>query len=331
MHTLSKDIAAMIQVSIIVPMYNAEAFISATLASILQEHDIALEVVVVNDGSTDASLERVLAVEDRRVRVIPGPCQGIAAALNAGIAQANGKIVMRCDADDFYPPHRISRQVEWLSKHLEFGAVCGSFATVDRKGRTIINFDRQEDGLKEDSLEITQELLNGITRTHLCTFAVRVEVLRASGGCRQYFQTAEDIDLQLRLGEFCRVWYVPDIQYHYRLHDASITHTQSNVEREFFESMAREFQRQRLSQGYDSLQSGYPPIPPQRGAGSSVKAVDHMQDLLIGSAWQKHQAGYKPSALAIGIRSVIVQPSRIHAWRSLLALVVKPTGKGSNP
>lgn len=320
----------MIQVSIIVPMYNAEAFISATLASILQEHDISLEVVVVNDGSTDASLKRVLAIDDRRVRVIPGPCQGIAAALNTGIAQADGKIVMRCDADDLYPPHRISQQVEWLSKHPEFGAVCGSFATVDRKGRAIVSFNRQEDDLEEDSLEITQELLNGITRTHLCTFAVHIEILRASGGCRPYFHTAEDIDLQLRLGEFCRVWYVPDIQYHYRLHDASITHTQSNVEREFFESTAREFQRQRLSQGCDDLQAGCPPTPPQRGASSSVKAADHMQGLLIGSAWQKHQAGCKSKALAIGIRSVIVQPSRIRAWRSLLALVVKPTGK-SNP
>lgn len=324
-NTTSEETEAMAQVSIIVPMYNAEAFISATLASILQERHISLEVVVVDDGSTDASLERVHAIDDRRVRVINGPCQGIAAALNAGMAEARGEIIMRCDADDLYPPHRLPQQVEWLSEHPEFGAVCGSFATVDLKGRTIIRFESWK-----QAQEITEELRNGITRTHFCAFAVRAEVLRASGGCRQYFYTAEDVDLQLRLGELCRVWYTPDIQYNYRLHDTSITHTQSDVERVFFESIAREFQRQRLKQGCDDLQRGYPPTPPQTEGKSPKKAAEHTQDLLIGSAWHEHQAGYKPQALAIGIRSVVAQPSNINAWRSLLALAVKPAGKGSD-
>jgi glycosyltransferase involved in cell wall biosynthesis len=324
-NTLSEDIEAMVRVSIIVPMYNAEDFISATLTSILQERDIPLEVVVVNDGSTDASPELVRAMNDRRVRVIQGPGQGIAAAMNAGIAEARGEIIMRCDADDFYPPHRLSRQVEWLSKHPEFGAVCGGFATVDLKGHTITHFKS-----KGDAREITDDLRSGTTQTHFCTFAVRTEVLKSSGGFRQYFYTAEDIDLQLRLGELCRVWYIPEVQYSYRLHDKSITHTQSNIEREFFESMAREFQRQRLTRGSDDLQRGCPPIPPQVGTKSPKKSAEHTQDLLIGSAWHEHQTGHKPQALIIGVRSVITQPSNINAWRSLLALAVKPAGKESD-
>ena len=311
-------------VSVIVPMHNAEAFISATLASILQERDISLEVVVVNDGSTDASLDRVQAIDDKRVRVINGPCKGVAAAFNAGIAVALGEIIMRCDADDLYPPQRLAQQVEWLSKHPEFDAVCGSFSTIDVRGRSIASLV-----CGEKAEEITEELSNGITRTHLCTFAVRTEVLRVLGGCRQYFHTAEDIDLQLRIGELCRVWFVPDIQYHYRLHGTSLTHTQSNVEREFFESIAREFQRQRRTQGSDDLQRGDPPIPPQGNPQSVMKPGEHAQGLLMGSAWEEHQAGHKRRALAIGIRSIIAQPSNIAAWRSLLALAVKPTGKGS--
>lgn len=325
MDTLDEERDAMTLVSIVVPMYNAEAFISATIASILQERDIPLEVVVVNDGSTDTSLARVCAIDDQRVRVIPGPCNGIAAALNMGLAEARGEIIMRCDADDLYPPHRLAWQVEWLSKHPEFGAVCGSFSTIDTKGRTITSFYKDE-----DAQEITEELRNGGTRTHLCTFAIRTEVLQASGGYRQYFHTAEDIDLQLRLGELCRVWYVPDILYNYRLHDTSITHTQSNVEREFFEAIAREFQRQRRTQGSDDLQRDCPPTPPQGGDELAMKTAEHTQGLLIGSAWQEHQAGHKPRALAIGIRSVITQPSNINAWRSLLALAVKPAGKRSD-
>lgn len=310
-------------VSVIVPMYNAEAFISGTLLSILQDRHIPLEVVVVNDGSTDTSLERLRAIDDERVRVINGSCKGgPAAAMNVGLAIARGEIIMRCDADDLYPPQRMARQVEWLAGHPEFGAVCGSFSTIDSRGRLISKL------CGEDAEEITEELRNGITRTHFCTFAVRVEVLRASGGSRQYFHTAEDIDLQLRMGELCRVWYLPDIEYYYRLHDASLTHTQSNVDREFFESLAREFQHQRRTQGSDDLQRGCPPTPPQGSDKSAMKTAEHTQALLMGSAWQEHRAGHKLGALAIGMRSVIAQPSNMAAWRSLLALTIKPASKG---
>lgn len=310
-------------VSVVVPMHNAEGYISATLASILQEHDVPLEVVVVNDGSTDTSLERVCAIDDERIRVVNGSGKGVAAAMNVGLAAARGEIIVRCDADDLCPVKRLTQQVDWLSKHPEFGAVCGSFATINTRGRPIARLD-----CGKDAGEITEELCNGITRTHLCTFAVRVEVLQAVGGFRQYFHTAEDIDLQLRIGELCRVWYVPDIQYHYRLHDTSLTHTQSNVEREFFESIAREFQRQRRTQGGDDLQRGSPPTPPQ-GSTKTMKSAEHVQGLLIGSAWREHGSGKKLRALIIGMRSVIVQPSNMAAWRSLLTLAVKPASKDS--
>lgn len=317
-----KDTDAMPLVSVIVPMHNAERFILASLASILRERDIPLEVVIVNDGSTDASLNRVQRVKDQRVRVINGPCKGVAAAVNAGIATARGKIIMRCDADDLYPRERIAQQATWLQEHPEFGAVCSSFATIDIKGRSIANLIAEK-----DAEEITEELRNGKTRTHFGTFAVRTEVLRAIDGMREYFCTAEDIDLQLRLGELCRVWFVPEIWYKYRLHETSLTHMQTRVEREFFEFIAREFQRQRQTQGSDDLQRGCPPQIPQSSNKSRMKAADHIQGILIGSAWSQHKAGYKQQALATGVRSVIAQPTNIAAWRSLVALAVKPAGR----
>ena len=314
-------------ISVIVPMYNAEPYISSTLDSILQERGLPLEVVVVNDGSTDASLERVHAIDDERVRVINGPCKGFVGAVNAGLAEARGEIILRCDADDLYPPQRIARQVAWLAEHPEFGAVCGNYATIDIKGHLIANFQ-----CGKEAEEITEELCNGMTRNHFNTFAVRAEVLQASGGGRPALNGAADIDLQLRMGELCRVWYLPEIEYYYRLHDSSITHTQRTVEREFFDSLVVELQRQRRTQGSDDLQRGYPlPTPPQSGDKSAMKAAEQAQGILMGSAWQEHQAGRKQQALSIGMRSVIAQPSNIAAWRSLLALAVKPAGKRTEP
>jgi len=312
-------------VSVVIPMYNAEAFISSTLDSILQEQTVDLEVIVVNDGSTDGSLDRVLAVKDNRIRVVDGPCQGISASLNTGLAAAKSDIIVRCDADDQYPPGRIAAQVNWLSQHPEYGAVCGGFSTIDPAGRLIAQFD-----IHSHPKEITDELQTGVTSTHFCTYAVRTQILRAIGGCRSYFKTAEDIDLQLRIGEVCRVHYLPETLYKYRLHNASITHVQSNVEREFFSSMAIEFQRQRLLQGSDALQRGCPPVLPQSTEKGAMKTGEHIQKLLIHRAWQEHQAGYKRQALTTAIRSVMSKPKTMMAWSNLFALCIKPSGNKKN-
>ena len=309
-------------VSVVIPMYNAEAFISSTLNSILQEKTVDLEVIVVDDGSTDKSLNQVLAINDHRIRVVDGPCQGISTALNAGLAAAKSDIIMRCDADDHYPPGRIATQVNWLHQHPEYDAVCGGFSTIDLSGRLIAQFD-----IYSNPREITDELRSGVTPTHFCTYAVRTKALRAIGGCRQYFKTAEDIDLQLRIGEISRVCYLPEIWYNYRLHDASITHIQSNVEREFFSLIAIEFQQQRFLQGSDDLQRGCPPALPQSTEGKAMKTGEHIQKLLIHRAWQEHQSGHKWQALTTAIRAVMSRPKAPIAWISLFALCIKPSGR----
>jgi glycosyltransferase involved in cell wall biosynthesis len=316
---------AMPQVSVVITVRNAEKFISATLASILQERNVPLEIVLIDNGCTDGTINLVRAFNDDRVRVIKGPCKGIAHALNVAYAEARGEIIMRCDGDDIYPPQRIAQQVEWLAKHSEFGAVCGGFATIDVKGNPLADL-----GGEEDAQEITEELRDGITRTHIGTFAIRAEAVRAAGCSREYFDCFEDIDFQLRLGETCRVWFVPEIQYQYRLHHTSSIHSTSNTKREFYDFIALEFQKQRRTQGSDDLQRGCPPPVPEVGDKLVMKASEHIQGMLMGSAWAEHRAGRKQQALVKGVRSVIAQPVNLVAWRSLLALAFKPTGNGSD-
>lgn len=308
-----------ILVSVIVPVYNAASYVTAALASILREQRLPLEVIVVNDGSTDNSLEKIKKLSDSRLRVVENSGRGIAAALNTGLAVAQGQFVVRCDADDLYPPERIVQQILWLRQNPEFGAICGGYSAIDPKGRPLVQFD---DSAQPE--EITQELCAGYTRTHLCTFAIRTEILRALGGFRSYFTTGEDIDLQLRLGEVCRVWYQPGVYYHYRLHRTSITHTKSSMEREFFDAVARQFQIQRQSTGQDDLQRGMPPVPPKDFSCRPLSATQHIQKFLLWRAWYEHQAGQKWQALTTGIRSALMLPSNLAIWKSVLALAVKP-------
>lgn len=310
------------RVSILVPMRNAEPFVEMTLNSILLETDIFLEVVVINDKSTDRSLERVDSVRDRRIRVVEGPGIGISACLNAGLDAARGDIIMRCDADDLYSMMRISNQVDWLDANPEYAAVCGSFSMMDTHGRLLDELPTG--GVIE---EITGELNSGNTRTSLCTYAIRSDVIQGMGGFRPYFVTAEDIDFQLRLAEFGRVMYLPQTFYRYRLHDASITHTQSNEKRIFFENTARLFQVQRKVSGQDDLQRGCPAMPPEAISDKPGTATHQIQGVLTGAAWREHATGSRLKAVGLGWRALSQSPPNPKMWWSLLALLVKPTKK----
>jgi GT2 family glycosyltransferase len=311
-------------VSIIMPMRNASAFVERALASILRERGVPLEVLVVDDGSTDGSADRVRAIADARVKLIPGPQQGIAAALNAGLAQAGGDVLMRCDADDLYTEGRIRQQVTWLMEHPDFVALCSGYTAIAPAGWEIIPFPC---GSKAE--EITQELKQGVTRTHLCTYAIRMDAVRALGSFRSFFKTAEDIDFQLRLGELGKVWYSPTTSYYYRLHNTSITHTQSLAEQEFFKSTAKDFQHQRLTQGWDDLQRGCPPIPSPQTSGSVFSSKQHIHGLLLYHAWKKHEQGLKMQAIKTGLKATLTCPGTIESWRNLFFLLFKPIPKAS--
>ena len=312
-------------VSVVMPMRNTEAYIRESIRSVLDEHDVPLEVVVVNDGSTDGSAEIVQSINDDRVRMIDGPVQGIASCVNAGLETARGDIFMRCDSDDTFAAGRVAQQSRWLEKHHDFGAVCGSFHTVDAGGRLAAEL---ETGNAAE--EITAELRAGTTRTHLGTFAVRTEVVRRLQGCRSYFSGVEDIDLQLRIGTVSRVWYEPQLVYLYRIHCASSTHTQRSPQRIFLTGMARHFARQRHEEGTDDLERGCAPAPPANDEGDAASANEHVQYMLIGQAWREHGRGQQFTAVRTGLRAVTTRPTCVGAWKSLLALCLKPTAASTD-
>ena len=307
-------------VSVIVPMHNAENYICKTLVSILRETEIPLEVIVVNDKSTDASLERVLEFSDDRIRVIEGPGRGAAAAMNTGFAESRGEFVMHCDADDLYSDGRIRRQVAWLRRNPEYAAVCGSFSTIDSNDRPVSNLS-----CGMEPVELTSELREGVVRTSLGTYAIRRELMNKAGGFREYFESSYDIDMQLRFCELGRIAYVPEVFYLWRLHASSITHRQDNTLREFFEQTARDFQRQRQTNGVDDLQKGCPPVKPVLDSrAAKLSASAHIQGLLLGRAWRENAQGRKLDALRTGLRALTAGPGNFQVWRSVLALLMKP-------
>jgi glycosyltransferase involved in cell wall biosynthesis len=109
-------------VSVIVPAYQAEAFLGEALESALGQEGVRVEVIVVDDGSSDRTAEIAASYP---VRLLRQPNRGPAAARNAGLAHASGEFVTILDADDVCPADRVSRQVDHLRAHPELGIVLG--------------------------------------------------------------------------------------------------------------------------------------------------------------------------------------------------------------
>jgi len=305
-------------ITVLMPMRNAQRYVLEAIESILSQTSVDLEVLVIDDGSTDQSAEIVSRIDDERVRMVPGPCGGISVALNHGLDLATGEFIARCDADDIYPADRFAWQLQFLQDHADYAAVCGSYCTVTHKGQTIVEHDGGS-----VAMDISDELKRGLIRSHIGAFLVRKSAYTELGGFRPYFVTAEDIDLQLRLGEIARVWYEPKQAYRHRLHDESVTYSKGNEVRFFFETSAKRLQEQRRQSGKDDLQQDNPPLPPVVLVSQPSKSIEQVQGMLINLAWREHGAGQKFKAMLAGWRAVWSNPRKLSAWRNLAYLTLK--------
>lgn len=127
-------------ISVVLPCYNAERFVAQALDSLLAQTHRSLEILAIDDGSTDASasvLERY-AAHDKRIRVIRHATnRGLIATLNHGVDKARGAFVARMDADDTAAPQRIERQLTLLRRLPDVGVVGTGVRFTDEGGRPI--------------------------------------------------------------------------------------------------------------------------------------------------------------------------------------------------
>lgn len=200
----------------VVPMYQAERTIARCLESIRAQTVTDLEVVVVDDGSTDTSPDIVaaLARADPRIRLVRNPSnQGVARSLNVGLAATEAELVARLDADDEAAPTRLERQIELMRSSPEV-AVCGSFVTLI--GRTPRHDQVAEVPIHDD--EIRAELRDSIH----CPFyhpsvLFRRRMVLDAGGYRELFRNSEDYDLWFRLAGEGSFHNIPEPLTRYRL------------------------------------------------------------------------------------------------------------------
>jgi GT2 family glycosyltransferase len=121
-------------ISVVVPAYNGERTILETIKSIQQQTFSDFELIVINDGSTDRTLEPLATVEDPRLKVFSYENGGLPVARNRGIARSTGEFITFIDADDLWTPDKLELQLAALQQHPEAGVAYSWTLVMDEKG-----------------------------------------------------------------------------------------------------------------------------------------------------------------------------------------------------
>jgi glycosyltransferase involved in cell wall biosynthesis len=204
---------APVRVSAVTPVYNRAAYLAEALDSALAQAWDGLEVVVVDDGSTDATPD-VLARYGDRIRTHRQPNAGQSAAWNRCLEMARGEYVAFLDSDDAWLPGKLARQVPLLDADRGAALLYAGVVYVDGKGAPLPN---ARGAKRTPSGEVLRDLLaDNFMRTP--TVIARREALLAAGGFRPELSHGNDWDMWLRIATRARVILDPVPSARYRLH-----------------------------------------------------------------------------------------------------------------
>ena len=213
------------EVSVVMVAYNAATYLPEAIESVLGQTLRSLELIVVDDGSSDGTVEiaESFAATDDRVRVFSmGSNRGIAPTSNFGIRQARAEFVGRLDADDIAVPTRFERQVDYLRRHPEVAVVGSTAIHISEEGETLgLSIAGPPDTetfeqLRRDG-EVTM-VLNG-------TSMIRRSVFESIGGYDEQFPVAVELDLHSRMAEYGAIVSIEEPLTYYRLHGGSHVHS----------------------------------------------------------------------------------------------------------
>jgi glycosyltransferase involved in cell wall biosynthesis len=191
------------RISVIIPAYNATGFVGDCLASVAgQRPPLSLEVIAVNDGSTDGTLEKLRSIDS--LTCLTQANLGPAAARNAGIRQARGDYIAFLDADDLWPPDKLRQQLALLERHpdaaLCFGD-CRQFTHDTERPRTLFEEGGYGRPAWGDSAYVPDAYAQLLRNNFITTgsVVVRRRVLEAMGGFDESLRLVEDLELWLRI------------------------------------------------------------------------------------------------------------------------------------
>lgn len=218
--------------SVVIPLYNKEKYIRKTLDSVLSQTYTGLEVVVVDDGSTDGSAVNVKLINDSRIRYFYKENGGVSSARNYGIWKAKGDWIYFLDADDVMYPNALEKLYNALISykgHLDI--ISGSYRIIG-KGKCI-SFSRTYEGLVPNNYK--WYFLNRFYFRQGC--AIVYKKILYDNMFNESLSRYEDMDWILRILRFAEVYVIPDLLFEYCCDNGMLSIDYSNKKGDFTFSM----------------------------------------------------------------------------------------------
>lgn len=282
----------MTKVSIILPTYNGAQYIEASIASCLEQTYSDIELVVVDDCSTDET-PQVLSryADDSRVKIIRHDVnRKLPAALNTGFANASGSYLSWTSDDNWFAPNAIEEMVAYLDNHPDVGFVYSDYWLVDEYGQTI----RQVEAGIPSHLE---------TRCAIASFVYRREVYEAVGDYDPELFRIEDYDYWLRVAQQFKLGWLAQPLYYYRRHASSLTGKDDLANRAHM---------------FDELQTRFFGPDPKR-----EKRV--LSQYYIADAFENHESGNRSGVLRNAVKAIGLDRSLLKN-RGVLAIMMQALG-----
>jgi len=188
-------------VSVIIPTYNYGAYVSVAIESVLAQTYTHVEIIVVDDGSTDNTKE-ITSTYGERISYFKQKNQGVSVARNFGFSQAKGDYILFLDADDWLKPNAVQQRVHMLDRQKDYGWVYGPCSYDDIAGKDVTsNFDRYDFAYrKKRKGNLLAYLLMG-ELVHPSTIMLRRAVLEDVGLFKEHLKNLEDFDLWVRVAQ----------------------------------------------------------------------------------------------------------------------------------
>jgi len=209
-------------ISIIVSIYNSDKTLSTMIDSVLNQTYKEFELILINDGSTDNSLDIIkeFAKKDIRIVIIDKKNSGLTKSLNIGLKKANGKYIARIDADDIWYPTKLEKQVEFLEQNQDYTLIGTAYNEIDDNGKII--YKKQRIPLLITDEEIRENIVKFNPFFH-SSVMFRKKVLETIGFYNEEFKYTQDYEYWVRIMSKYKVTNIDEVLASRRYSDDMIS------------------------------------------------------------------------------------------------------------
>lgn len=302
-------------ISVVIPLYNKEQSVASTLQTVLTQTYQDFEIVIIDDGSTDYSVDEVRKVTDPRIRLIHQNNMGVSAARNRGIKEAKGEYIAFLDADDEWKPEYLKAQYELTQKYPECSVFACNYEFKDTQGKMKHTIIRKLPFEGEDGILSNYFVVASRSHPPLWTSAVMVRknVIQSIEGFPAGLISGEDLLTWARLAVKYKIAFSNNVYAQYKI----LANSQSK-------NYVRDIQIKDIKKVPDTIGS-------EIESFYSISEGKLKKDIrLYLSFWYKMRAsinlslGYKSSVILCVNRSIYFNPLNWKAYR-LYVMVLFPS------